>query len=297
MGVMRVNKKLIITVFFIILVSIMITRHLLIQPVRESLTYFPKDLNLLFPTAETQLTLLNEKDNDEYYVDWKVSSETDSKVYLRQDISFLFIDGILISTMSKWKENESLILQEERQTGEDSSHYQSISLHHAEVHMKDDEIKSAQTMTADELYVIDSSFSPLESFKQPSNQDQEDWKKVLDHAVNQHLYYSWNELIKYYNIDRDLLYPISLIELVKYQSTPLPGLTEEESTKVLGQLWEGLYKNYLLGIQISEEETVSPLGSKVPLILIGKDKSHLIILIETKNGQKVQLIQTISGTN
>ncbi|MFD1736543.1 hypothetical protein ACFSCX_08190 [Bacillus salitolerans] len=290
------SKKITLSlaVVSIVITTIIISNVYFSQPVRESLTYFPTDSSLTFSIAETTISLFNKKDNDEYIVNWREVSETEKEVYLRQDISFLFKDGILDSTMSLWKEETKFIEQEKRLRGEDSSHYQAISLHHAEIHLKDDQIKSAQMMSHDELYIIDSSYSPLDSFKQPSNEEQKEWKKVLDHAINQHLFYSWNELAKHYNLDLETYDAIPFVNLATYNKTPLPGLTAEESIRVIGQLWEGLYKNYLLGIELTATETVSPIGSKIPLILISKDRSHLIILIETEAGEKVRLFQKIN---
>jgi hypothetical protein len=291
---MSSKTKIIITISFIITLSFILTKSLLPQGARESLTYFPLDPTLTFLTAETKLTLLNEKDNDEYIVEWETLSETDKKVYLRQDISYLFVDGILVDSMSNWKEEVAVQNDREKLKGEDSSLYQSISLHHAEVHLQDDQIKSAQKMTSDKLYIIDSSFSPLESFRAPSSKEQEEWKKILDHVISQHLHYSWNELVKHFQINREQYYEFTMLDLVNFNKNSLPGLDQDKSLKVMGQLWEGLYKNYLLGIKLSPDETISPIGSKVPLILLSKDRTHLFILIEGKNGEKIQLVQQIN---
>ncbi|WP_246945913.1 hypothetical protein [Bacillus pinisoli] len=293
---MHARKSLLITILIVATFSLILSRFFYPE-VRESLTYFPVDPTLAFLTAETKLTLLNEKDNDEYMVEWETYSETDKKVYLRQDISFLYTDGVLSDTMSEWKEEVSLMENGKKLKGEDSSFIQSISLHHAEVHLQDDVIKSAQKMTSDALYIIDSSFSPLESFRTPNNKEQEEWKKILDHVIAQHLQYSWNELIQHFQINREEYHELTLLDLADYNDKPLPGLDQEASQQVLGQLWEGLYKNFLLGIKLSPNDTISPIGSKMPLILINKDLTNIYILIEGKNGEKIRLIQEISSKN
>ncbi|MBM7660845.1 hypothetical protein JOC85_001617 [Bacillus mesophilus] len=290
---MKTKTKLLLIILLVGVTSLTLTKFLYSNEARESLTYFPIDPTLAFLSAETKLTLLNEKDSDEYIVEWESYSETDKKVYLRQDISFLYIDGVLMDSMSEWKEEVSLLENKKKLKGEDSSLLQSISLHHAEVHLQDDQIKSAQKMTSDHLYIIDSSFSPLESFRIPENKEHEEWKKILDHVIGQHLHYSWNELLTHFNLNRQQYHELTILDLVKYNEKSLPGLDERTSQKVMGQLWEGLYKNYLLGIKLSPNETISPIGSKIPLILLSKDGTHIYILIEGKNGEKIKLVQEI----
>jgi hypothetical protein len=290
---MKSKVKLLLTILLVAVFSLIMTRFLYSHEARESLTYFPIDPTLAFLSTETKLTLLNEKDSDEYIVEWESYSETDKKVYLRQDISFLFVDGVLLDTMSDWKEDVSVMEKKKKLKGEDSSLFQTISLHHAEVHLQDDQIKSAQKMTSDDLYVIDSSFSPLESFRTPENKEHEEWKKILDHVIGQHLQYSWNELLRHFKLNRQQYHELTILDLVEYNEKSLPGLDQQTSQKVMGRLWEGLYKNYLLGIQLSPNESISPIGSKIPLILLSKDGTHLYILIEGKNGEKVKLVQEI----
>ncbi|WP_456278287.1 hypothetical protein [Bacillus sp. AK128] len=290
---MKLNPKLLMFLIIMSLLALTISKFLYPEESRESLTYFPIDPSLAFLTAETKLTLLNEKDDDEYTVEWEAVSETDKEVYLRQDISFLYVDGVLTETLSDWKEEVALMEKDKKIKGEDSSLLQTISLHHAEVHLQDDQIKSAQKMTGDYLYVIDSSFTPLESFRTPENKEQEEWKKILEHVIAQHLQYSWNELIKHFEINREQYHEFTILELLKFNEEALPGLDEQSSQKVVGQLWEGLYKNYLLGIQLSPNETISPIGSKLPLILLSKDLTHIYVLIEGKNGEKIKLVQEL----
>ncbi|WLR49785.1 hypothetical protein LC040_10740 [Bacillus tianshenii] len=260
--------------------------------VKETITFFPLDKTASFTTAETKLSLLDEKDNDEYVVKWTIDSESNKKAYLRQDIGLVYSDGILIDTMGKWVEDTTTLHQKKKIKGEDSSHLSAISLHHAEIHYPDDVIKSQQVMSSDQIYVIDSPLHPLESFKQAKTPEEKEWKATLDRATEQALKYSWTRLIDYYNIPVKKYKLIPLTSLPAYSEKPLPGKTEEESARILGQLWEGLYKNYYLGIKKEDGTTVSPLGSTIPLILFGD--THLIVLIEDTNGNPTQLIQYFS---
>ncbi|MGP4080882.1 hypothetical protein ACTWQL_13295 [Pseudalkalibacillus sp. R45] len=262
--------------------------------VKESIIYFPIDPSVTFTSADTKVILLEEKDEDEYEIQWKVNSTLGKEAYLRQDISLLYEDGMLKDTMSKWVENTDTLQQNKIVTNEDSGHFEAISFHHAELHYPNDIIKSAQTMSYDQLYVIDTPLQPLESFKTPENEEDLNNKKMLDHATNQQLKVVWHNLIRHYNVSIENYYVLPLTKLYDYSKLPLPGLSKEKTDQVIGGLWEGIYKNYFLGVKSPNGEIESPIGSSLPLILISKDMTHLMLLTETKSGQNVQLIQYIN---
>jgi hypothetical protein len=259
----------------------------------ESLIFFPIDPTVQFTEALTNISLYDQKDNDEYTVKWLAQSRLDRKAYLRQDISLLYEDGKLIGTFSRWKENSKNIKQSKKVKGEDSSYYEAISFHHAEIHYPDDVIKSRQLMSSDHLYVIDSPLSPLESFKVPETELQKEWREILNNTRYQQLYYVWNSLIEEYQIKSNNYFLLPLTSLVKFNNKPLPNLSLAKSEKAIGGLWEGIYKNYFLGIKNSGSIT-SPIGSSLPLILLDKKGTHFIILFESHDGKKVQLLQQIN---
>jgi hypothetical protein len=259
--------------------------------IKESIIFFPIDPNVSFTSADTHVNILEEKDEDEYTVRWTVDSALGKEAYLRQDLSLLYEDGMLNDTMSKWVENEDALKQQKIITSEDSGHYEAISFHHAELHYPNDIIKSAQTMSYDELYVIDSPLQPLESFKEPETEEDAFNKKVLDHATDQQLRVIWHNLINHFNIPVENYYMMPLTKIYDYSFIPLPGLTKEKTDQVIGGLWEGIYKNYFLGIKDESGQAESPIGSSLPLILISKDMTHLLFITETKSGRNVQFIQ------
>ena len=79
------------------------------KQVKESFTYFPTNHDVLFQTAETTLTFMNDT-NKGYELLWRTGSILDRKAYLRQDISLLFGNGKLVALMGKdWKQNEDKI--------------------------------------------------------------------------------------------------------------------------------------------------------------------------------------------
>ncbi|WP_077621504.1 hypothetical protein [Sediminibacillus massiliensis] len=255
--------------------------------------YFPPDESQSFSSFSTEINMLSQTDLDEYDIQVISDSTMEAPIYLRQDVSLLYVDGRLKGILSKWKENAQSISQESTIHGEDSSHFQAITLHHGEVHYPDDKIKSIQAMSYDELYVIDSPYSPLESFSKPVNPTQVEWKKTLDHATNQQLSYFWRQLIADYKIPSNSYTIVPLTELYQFQSTPLPNLTQEKTNQVIGQLWEGLYKNYILGVSQSQTET-NPLNTFIPIILFDNNGKHLIVLYRDNRGKNQQLIQYYS---
>jgi uncharacterized membrane-anchored protein len=283
------------TLLFIFLIIILFLTILIIykqkNDVAESIIYFPIDPTITFKGEQTTIKLVDQVDEDEYKIKWDVKSETNKPVYLRQDISLLYEDGWLKDIFSKWEENKAELKQTKKISSEDSGHFEAISFHHAEIHYPNDVIKSAQRMSYDELYVIASPLHPLESFKVPNSTREKDDQIVLDHAKSQQLKYVWDELIKYYNIPLERYVFLPLTKLHYYNDHPLPNMNREETNKAIGGLWEGLYKNYFLGIKVDENRTISPIGSSLPLVLIGRDASHIIVLTETDNGEKVQFIQ------
>jgi hypothetical protein len=262
--------------------------------VRESIIFFPLSDQVFFTETYTTLSLIGKKNSEEYAIEWDVHSSTSEEIYLRQDISMLFADGILRDTLSEWEDNSQKLAQYVKVTGKDSSHYQAISFHYGEIHINEEAIHSVQKMSDDHLYVIHSSFSPLTSFRTPETREENEWKEILDHIQNQHLHYRWNSLMKHFQIDESQYYPIPFTELSSYNEKALNGLTFEQTQIVIGKLWEGLYKNYFLGLKQKDGSIEDPIGSSVPLILVAKDHSHLLVLIEGKSGYPYKLYQRIS---
>ncbi|WP_182199573.1 hypothetical protein [Paraliobacillus salinarum] len=258
-----------------------------------TLKYFPFDSNVTFNQANTKLHFLTESNKNAYQIKWDVTSEVDRPVFLRQDVSLLYVDGVIKGMKGKWQEELPEIKLQTTLNGEGSSHYQAISYHHAEVHYPEDVIKSVQTMSSDELYVIDSAYTPLESFRVPKNKKQQDWKEALDHATTQQLKMHWRELIQHFQIPIESYYYVPLTAISQYETKPIPNLTNEETQKVIAQLWEGLYSSYILPF----DQNKSTVNSFVPLILFDKQGKQLRVLYQDQEGNKKQLIQNYGESN
>ena len=260
--------------------------------VEESFTYFPADQNAHFEATGTSLTLMD-KSNKGYTLLWRIGSVLDRKAYLRQDISFLFKNGILIDSMGKeWKQQTDKINWQKKVVQKDSANYKAISFHHGEIH-SNDSITSSQKITNDELYVLDSKFSTLHSFHQPTNKEEQEWKNVIDNLIQQRLQVSLENAQKTFNINPKNYTILSLTDIYQYEEKPIQGFNTQETKEIIGRLWEGLYKNYFLGIQKKDGTTTDPRGSTIPLILISKDRSHLFVISQLMDGEVVSLRQQI----
>lgn len=251
--------------------------------------YFPLDEGSGFKSFGTTLNFANHEGQDDYEVLWDISSESDQPMYLRQDVSLLYVNGRLKGIVSKWEENTSKIEKETSLHGEDSQRFEAISFHHGEIHEGDEPIKSIQASSKDTLYIIDSPHSMSSEFKKPKTPEEKEWKKRLDHTISQQIEAQWEELIAYYGIKKENYTLVPLTELAHYDKKPFPGTTEDNFERIKGQLWEGLYKNYVLGL--SDTKSSHPIQSYTPLILFDKKGQHLIVLYEDDTGKKHRLIQ------
>ncbi|UOQ93736.1 hypothetical protein MUO14_01685 [Halobacillus shinanisalinarum] len=273
---------------FIGFVAIVFTYLFISSRDQAVIKYFPIDDSHYFTEAATTLTTSDDEDNDE--IKWEIASSSNDSMYLRQDVSLLYVNGRLKGVVNKWKENAQHIEKQTILQGEDSKKYEAISFHHGEIHGKNDEIKSIQTTTTDTLYIIDSPHSKKTAFHKAQSTEEKEWTGKLDHAIDQQLEAQWDELIHHYQIPREKYIHIPLTELTDFsKEDPFPGTTGAEFERILGQLWEGLYKNYVLGIEDSQSK--HPIQSYIPLILLDKNGKHLIVLYEDDAGEKHQLIQ------
>lgn len=266
--------------------------HLHKPEVQESITYFPIDPKVTYRSVKTSLTLV-----DNNALIWRFHSTLERKAYLRQDVGFLYSNGRLLSELGAWKQNTARIFQEKRVISGQSAYFQAITFHHAELHEKKGQIHSAQALSTDQLYVITESSNNAISFQTPKTKEQSKWKQQLDERTEQMLHYSWNTGVRHYSIHLSDYQAFPLNLFTKRVNNGLPGFTKEETERIVGQLWEGLYKNYFLGIKMADGTSVNPIGSTLPLILLANNKTHLLVLTETANGDPILLRQMIEDVD
>ncbi|MGJ3203815.1 hypothetical protein [Geobacillus sp. FJAT-46040] len=260
------------------------------QRTEETIKFFPLDREAVFTEAKTSLALATNKERGRYSLRWSTVSTLNRRAYLRQDVSLLFADGRLVDVLSRWETNTGTIAMEKTVIMHDSRFFQAISFHHGELH-RGETITSSQTMSSAYLYVIDSPYHPLASFRRPKTDAEREWQRVLNKATNEFLRHKADELLSHFSLSKEDYYALYLPELVAYTEQPLPGLSMTKTQTIIGRLWEGIYKSYVLGIKKEDGSILSPIGSTVPLILIRKDYGQILVLLEAKNGDKVMLIQ------
>ncbi|MGG3841438.1 hypothetical protein [Anoxybacillus kestanbolensis] len=275
---------------FIWLFAFVVIVQMFGKPARETIMFFPIDPTVRFTDTQTKLLLQPKKKETRYVVDWIVTSSLDRTAYLRQDISLLFANGRLISMQSKWKENGKSLTQKQHVEQIGSRLFQAISYHQGELHNGND-IRSSQKMSGDVLYVIDSSFTSFQSFRKATTSEQKRWANTLNKQTETIV----NKPAKQMGdiLPKDDYYHLYLTELVQYNEQPFMDLTTKQTEVMIGNLWEGLYKNYFLGIKKQNGSIESPIGSTVPLILIHKHYSKLFVVTETADGELVILKQLL----
>ncbi|WLR43941.1 hypothetical protein LC087_07475 [Bacillus carboniphilus] len=289
-----IKSKLVSYILIAVFISVITTMLLINQTrVKESIIFFPLSSEVIFSKAYTAIDEITQT-NNEYLLQWEIYSETSEDVFLRQDVSLLFENGKLVDVFFDWEEHSSKLNQSKKIKGEDSSHYTSITFHYGEIHLEDNSIKSVQTMSSDQLYVIHSPFSDIQSFKSPRTDEEKEWQTILDRISNQQQEYQWKRLIEHFKINEEKYNKQSLTSIYQLNNQSLEHYSLEETQKILGHLWEGLYKNYVLGLKKQDDSIEGPIGSSVPLILFAKDHSHLQILIQGKSGEKYQFIQSLN---
>ncbi|RXI99456.1 hypothetical protein DS745_14635 [Anaerobacillus alkaliphilus] len=263
------------------------------KPFQATIANFPIDNNKKFKSVQTSLKLIEQNDEDEYTIEWKTSSEITEKMYISHDISLLFEDGRLKETLSQAKENSNKLTQKLKVDGEDSGHFEAITFHYSELHYPNDITKSVQSMSYDQIYILDSPLSPLEYFKRPNSPSEEEGQRILDTIIKQNLQYTWEELTNYFQVDSSKYYSIPLTSLYKYNDLSLPELPVSQTNEILRQTWGTLYQDYFSGLEKHDGTIASPLGSSVPLILYHKSYSHLLIIFSSRDGEKYIIIKNL----
>jgi len=265
--------------------------------IEETITYFPIDPSITYETANTTLTTSKKEDGEHYEVIWKTTSKIPTNAYLRHDISFLYVNGRLKEKMGRWEQNIEELQQQKKIELEDSSKVNSISFHYSELHPSENQYRSAQRMSSKTLYIIHSNYEPFHSFKQATSANDIQWKNSLDKITMDTLTYSWEQGYKKFEINPSHYDLYLLTDLQKYSDSPLKGFSKSQSDEIIGKLWEGLYKNYFLGIRKADGSIIDPIDSTIPLIFISKNKSHLLVLFETKEKESILLRQQIQSQN
>lgn len=251
--------------------------------VRPSITYFPEDGGVRYLTAATGL----ESAPEAGLLNWTVQSETDRRAYLLQDFSLLYKNNRLIAIINHWKRNETS-LWERKQQAASPGLFQSLSVHEAEIHSYD-HIYGKVELSEDQLFIEKSgghfiSFVTAKTEQELHLADQYRYQIAFAHA----------ELLR----KASEKYGFNPAD---YRIFPLSGLTSAsvgtlfpfdpiKARRITGQLWEGIYKTFLRGIETSQGQYEPATGSSMPLLLISQN--DLLIIIETSRNHIALLKQT-----
>lgn len=254
----------------LIVILIVTTIYMVIMngKIEKTITYFPINEENQFKEAATSLNLSQATNT----VHWHVKSVSDQAAYLRQDVALLYVNGSLKGVLNKWEQQVKKINQAKSIIFNEDPHYlQAISFHHGEFHDQN-EITSIQQLSKDEIYLY-------------KGQEKVNKSKIKQ-ETNILLQGFWDKLINKYHINEQEYITYPLIEISELSRDLKATFSSNISESVTGRLWEGLYKNYIL------EAVQAKANDMMPLILLAKDYSHLIVLYSI-NGENNKLIQRL----
>jgi len=271
--------------FFLVIVFMIIL--LFNQRSIQTITFFPIDEDTAFDQATTSLSL--EAHEQDKPLKWKTHSKSDRISYLRQDVSLLFGNGKLKGVKSQWVDHADIINMEERLTSNKNILWEAISFHYGELQNAGTDITSVQDMSYDYLYIIPSSNRGLIAFQKPLVPYKQRAQKDIDLMVKGNLLNHWHKLATHFNVSLENYQLIPFTNLFKYSHTPLPNMTTSETNRIIGQLWEGVYKNYIVTATKTKNMQLTGLE---PIVLLDKNQTHILVLFELNN-KKDMLIQRI----
>ncbi|WP_057911738.1 hypothetical protein [Peribacillus muralis] len=260
------------------------------EQAEETITYFPIDSSLHFEHASTQLTA-KENGGDSYSVTWRVNSALDRPAYLRQDVSLLYTNGKLTGALKNWRQNKQELSQKAKAKERESGRYDAVTFHYAEVHPSETIFTSAQQLSKDKIYAVTT--PSFQYFHRPLSEEQIEWKKTLDSLTAQTVQDGLEKVSQAYHINLNHYNIISLTDLPAKKNQWLSAFPSFKREEIVGKLWEGLYKNYVLGIKKEDGSTVNAQGSTIPLLLMAQNQRELLVLFTLKDGTPIMLSQKL----
>ncbi len=255
------------------------------RDVKSVIQYFPINKEIAFTDVGSTLKLF--KKDKEYIIQADSWSKTSEKVYLRQDVNLLFQNGFLIQLSYPWKENTDWIVNKIQEPVEKDSVYTLLSYHHAEIH-QDNGISMNQSVTADKLYVVYFQ-DTWEAFNEPQNARQKEAMEILNQAYINKRKKLFEKAIKDLNVNQ-MNYEVYNLDTFSLKEKPSKVITEEQWERILGGLWEGIYRSYLVGITKDE---LTYFSSPMPWVLIDRNGTHVLVIFQQYNGQFAKLIMEI----
>ncbi|MGE7759261.1 hypothetical protein [Peribacillus sp. NPDC097895] len=278
------------TVFLVLLTIFFIIYFSNNKQVEETIIYFPIDSSLHFDHASTHLIPKGTGDST-YTITWKVNSALDQPAYLRQDVSLLYKNGKLTGALKNWRQNKQELSQKAKSKESESGRYEAVTFHYAEVHPSDTIFTSAQQLSKDKLYIVTT--PSFQYFHRPLSEEHNQWKKTLDSLTDQTVQNGLEKADQAFHINLDQYKIISLTDLPSKKNQWLSAFPQFKREEVVGKLWEGLYKNYVLGIKKEDGSTMSSQGSTIPQLLLAKNQSEILVMFTLKDGTPIMLRQKL----
>lgn len=276
--------KKIITLFLFTVIISCVTVMIYFKEV-TTVKFFPIDPHVSFSQADTSIEQMNPSESNEFT--YAIHSNSSQKTFLRQDISLLFGNGMLIGMLHCWEQNIDDISLKENFTLPMSSYLHAISFHHGEIHPENEEaIYSMQQMSFDSLYAMMKE-DKLTSFKNPTTPLEAEFAHELSTKTEHTLSHQWQNLEQYFDINAADYERFPLTNIHKLTEQGIPGKSTAETAQIIGQLWEGIYREYILLLSNKNKQLSV---TYVPSVLFAKDQTHLLVLFEIDD-QKHKLIQ------
>jgi hypothetical protein len=283
---MRLNRNTLFPSLIAIGTAIFV---LLILPVllqvQPSITYFPEHARLRYIAAETKLRAIPQ----DKLLKWSVSSQTVEKNDLMQDFSLLYRNNRLVSIINYWQKNVRE-LSATKEMPLSSGHYVGLTVHQAELHIGQS-IYGKEILSQDFLIVTPKN-GTFSAFREPTTSEQVNLISRYTQETEAERTTLLRNASKKYGFQLSDYRVVPLDELTAESFQHIFPFGEKKAERITGQLWEGLYKTYVKGIQLTPEQGEPAFGSSMPLLLIAPD--HMLIVIETARQQIVLLRQNFS---
>lgn len=244
--------------------------------------------HLLFIHQESEFSF-EHIEKDHYYIDIHAHSETNVTADVQQEIAFIYANGLMAETKNHVQKKSNQAEKTWRIEGRDSSRYDIITLHYAQIEDEENHIINQYTSSQDRIYVLCSALSENRAFRQPQSNTDKQWQRIIDHTIEKKWKKHWNHLIDTFDIALENYESIPLNHFPKYANGPFATFSEDESKQIIRQIWDHLYQHYMDEPLQNNGHPYKPKGSILPLILLANDGSHFRILYQTENDQPIQI--------
>lgn len=227
-----------------------------------TITYFQPNDKYFFTDSTFSITSSNG------YLEWKMNSKLNDVAYLRQNIGLLYVNGKFSSYYSDWKQNTSKLHFEKRYNIQTTAKVEAIGLHYGEFH-DDGEIYSIQQMDHAAYYLSNLINSDQTIY----------WKDKLDQRLQKEYFRYVQNIFSHFSLEEEAYTVVLLTSLDDYIKSNFSHFTKQQTEKLVGLLWESIYKQYMVPLFLQEKNS----NDFMPALLFANDGSHLYIIYQLNN--------------